>query len=192
MGLFIGVCAVRTAISWLILFPVACWCAVLAAAEPQKVKLVAVSDIDIGFCDFYMLAQRAVQDDLKLSDAQTQGIRQLVQDLVEAQREVFQRKGLDTAEKKFEERLKILRGIEGTALALLKPEQLTRLKQVSFHYRASSSFWDHQVRAKLNITDEQFKKMKAVLNDTGDWRKADEDFMTDKDFPAYQKKAREA
>ncbi len=48
----------------------------------------------------------------------------------------------------------------------LKPEQLTRLKQISYHQRGASAFADPEVAKKLNLTDAQKGEIQSIVQES--------------------------
>ena len=45
----------------------------------------------------------------------------------------------------------------------LKPEQITRLKQISYHTRGARAFTDPEVAKKLNLTDAQKSEIQTIV-----------------------------
>jgi hypothetical protein len=145
--------------------------------EPPQLKEVQFPS---GYCDLYLLAQAAVQKDLKLSADQVSAVQSLVADLVERKAKVA-----------VPDHVQFLHKHQKTALSLLTPEQVQRLKQVSLQCKATASFWDADVRAALAVTDEQFKKMQTMpygqQGDAGAAQRA----AVRKDFLDFPKRAEE-
>ncbi len=54
----------------------------------------------------------------------------------------------------------------------LKPEQITRLKQISNQQRGAMAFGDPEVAKKLNITEAQKADIKTIQDEAGQERRA--------------------
>ena len=50
----------------------------------------------------------------------------------------------------------------------LKPEQVTRLKQISYQTRGAMAFSDPEIAKKLNITDAQKDEIKSITDESND------------------------
>ena len=48
----------------------------------------------------------------------------------------------------------------------LKPEQITRLKQISYHQRGAMAFADPEVAKKLNLTDAQKSEIQTIVQES--------------------------
>ena len=48
----------------------------------------------------------------------------------------------------------------------LKPEQITRLKQISYHMRGAMAFSDPEVAKKLNLTDSQKTEIQTISQES--------------------------
>ncbi len=105
-----------------------------------------------------LLTQKSVQDELKLSDEQ----RKQGTELAEKQRGGFE--GLrdlseDERRKKLEERAAA--NLKSVA-EILQPEQLKRLKQISWQQQGAFAFEQPEVASALQLTNDQKDKLKAI------------------------------
>jgi len=140
-----------------------------------------------------LLANESVQKELKLDDKQLEKAKELAEKTREEMREKFQ--GLQDLSQ--EERMAKFQEInrEMTASVLkaagefLKPEQITRLKQISYQQRHAQAFSDPEVAKKLNLTDTQKSDLQTILTDSMKEMPSREDFQDDRE--AAMKKATE-
>ncbi len=105
-----------------------------------------------------LLTQKSVQEELKLSADQTKQAGELA----EKQRGGFQ--GLrdlseDERRKKLEERAETN---QKSLAELLQPEQLKRLKQISWQQQGAFAFEQPEVASALQLTNDQKDKLKAL------------------------------
>ncbi len=105
-----------------------------------------------------LLAQKSVQEELKLSEDQ---VKQATQ-LVEKQRESLgglRELSREERQKKIEEQT----GANKTAVAgILKEDQLKRLNQISLQQRGGRALVDPQVAEALSLTSEQKDRVKSI------------------------------
>jgi len=114
-----------------------------------------------GAGSLFLLTQKSVQEELKMSEEQTKKVTEMQ----EKQRENFKGgKDLSKEErmKKFEETAKANEKAIGE---ILKPEQTKRLKQITLQQAGSRAFSDPDVVSALKITDEQKEKLKTIQED---------------------------
>ena len=71
----------------------------------------------------------------------------------------------------------------------LKPEQITRLKQISNQQRGATAFSDPEVQKKLNLTDSQKSEIQTIVQESFGQMPTREEFQDDRE--AAMKKARE-
>jgi hypothetical protein len=108
---------------------------------------------------YSLLGNASVQKELKLDDQQVEKAKEVVDKIRAESREKMQ--GLQdlSQEEQRTKRQEITKEItESTLKAVgefLKPEQITRLKQISFQQRGLQAFSDPEVAKKLNLTDTQ-------------------------------------
>lgn len=115
-----------------------------------------------GGNSLFLLTQKSVQDELKLTEEQVKKVTALQ----EKQRESF--KGFkdlskEEAKAKFEERAK---ETKKSVDEILKPEQVKRLKQISIQQSGSRAFSDPEVAEALKLSDEQKEKIKGIQEDS--------------------------
>lgn len=108
-----------------------------------------------------LLANKAVQEDLKLTDDQITKVK----DAATKQRAAFQGLG-DLSQ---EERVKKMQELnkENTKVLdeILKPEQKKRLRQLSLQQQGAMALATPQVAKALNVTDDQKDKLKSIQDD---------------------------
>jgi len=117
-----------------------------------------------------LLGNASVQKELKLDDAQTTKAKETAEKIGAEAREKFT--GLQDLpqEERREKMTAITHEInEATLKAVgeyLKPEQITRLKQISYQQRGASAFTDAEVAKKLNITDAQKSDIQTIVQES--------------------------
>jgi len=106
----------------------------------------------------YLLTQKSVQEELKLSEEQVKK----VEELRTKQRESFQ--GLRDLSQ--EERQKKMReqgeATQKAVAGILKPEQLKRGRQISLQLQGAGALRNEEVAKALNITDDQKEKIREI------------------------------
>ena len=157
--------------------------------ESRLVRVDLNSGPGGGFGNLYLLAQTAVQEDLRLTPEQREQVRDVVRELVEKQQAFTREKDPGRRKELADEAVQFRLRHDRLAPDLLDPTQAERLKQLSLQFRTTASFWDPEVRAALKITDEQFGRIKTIATEKySEWnRETEAAFRKDKDFPAYQK-----
>jgi len=106
----------------------------------------------------YLLTQKSVQDELKLSEEQVKQVKEL-QEKQRADRPNFQGGDREEIQKKMAERRKA----ENEAVAkILKPEQLKRVKQIGLQQQGARALNNEEVAKALKITDEQKGKIREI------------------------------
>jgi hypothetical protein len=114
----------------------------------------------------FLLGNASVQKELKLDDEQTGKAKEVSEKIGAEAREKSQ--GLQdlSPEEQREKRLAITKEFNEATIkaagAFLKPEQITRLKQISFQARGAQAFSDSEVVSKLNLTDSQKTEIQAI------------------------------
>jgi len=117
-----------------------------------------------------LLGNASVQKELKLDDEQTTKAKATAEKLNGEAREKFT--GLQDLpqEERREKMMAITHEInEATLKAVgeyLKPEQITRLKQISYQQRGAQAFTDSEVAKKLNITDAQKTDIQTIVTES--------------------------
>ncbi len=107
----------------------------------------------------YLLNQKSVQDELKLSDEQIKKAKELS----DKQRESFrgqrgQRPDEETRKKMAEAR----QASEKAVAEILKPDQLKRVKQISLQQQGARALSNPEVADALKLSDEQKGKIKSI------------------------------
>jgi hypothetical protein len=117
-----------------------------------------------------LAANSSVQKELKLEDQQVEKARELAEKTREKMRNTFQSlQGLQGEESRArvqEARREINASTEKALGEFLKPEQIARLKQISYQQRGAMAFSDPEVAKKLNLTDSQKTEIQAVVQET--------------------------
>lgn len=110
----------------------------------------------------YLLGQKSVQEELKLTDEQIKKGKELS----DRRSEAFQ--GLrDLSREERRTKMQEIRKANNKALAeILKPEQLKRVKQIALQQRAGFGLGfvvnDEEISSALKITDEQKEKIRDI------------------------------
>ena len=114
-----------------------------------------------GLTPVALLSQKSVQEELKLSEDQLGKVKELAA----KQRgggKGFKDLSKEERQQRIEERAK---ASDKAIAAILKPEQVTRLKQISLQVRGARAFSDPQVASALKLTDDQKEKIKTIQED---------------------------
>jgi len=118
-----------------------------------------------------LIGNESVQKELKLDDTQVTKAKELA----DKNREKMTAARAETKDLDQEERRAKMTELnkemnESTLKAVgefLKPEQVTRLHQVSYQIRGAMAFSDPEVAKKLNITDAQKDEIKSITDESG-------------------------
>jgi DNA uptake protein ComE-like DNA-binding protein len=117
-----------------------------------------------------LLGNESVQKELKLTDDQLGKAKETSEKITAEMREKFSGFQDLSPEERREKMTAINNELnESTLKAVgeyLKPEQITRLKQISYQQRGARAFSDPEVAKKLNITDAQKTELQTVLQDS--------------------------
>jgi hypothetical protein len=133
----------------------------------------------------FLLENASVQKELKLDDKQIEKAKELAEKTGEKMRENFESVQDLEGEERFKKMQELNRGVNESALkeaaAILKPEQVDRLKQIAYQERGASALTEPDVQKKLDLTDSQkteiqslvqesFGEMRSIFQDNqGDW-----------------------
>lgn len=137
------------------------------------------------------LGNESVQKELKLDDKQVEKAKEVAEKIGAEARE--KRQGLQDLSQ--EERREKMTAInkelnESTLKAIgefMKPEQVTRLKQISYQARGANAFSDPEIAQKLNLTDTQKSDIQTIVQEQmSQFQTIREE--TQGDFEAMQKK----
>lgn len=120
---------------------------------------------------FGLLGNESVQKELKLNDEQTTKAKETSEKIGGEFREKFQALGSDLSPEERREKMTAINTEmnEATLKAIgeyLKPEQITRLKQISYQQRGAQAFSDAEVAKKLNITDGQKSEIQSIVQES--------------------------
>jgi hypothetical protein len=117
-----------------------------------------------------LIGNDSVQKELKLDDAQLSKVKELAEKNGEKFRAFREEtKDLDQEErrtKSAELRKEMNESTLKAVAEFLKPEQVTRLKQCSYHAMGAMAFSDPEVAKKLNITDAQKGEIKTITDES--------------------------
>jgi len=115
---------------------------------------------------YFLLGNASVQKELKLNDEQIGKAKEVSEKIGGEAREKFQGFQDLSPEERREKMQTVNKEINDTTLKavaeFLKPEQITRLKQVSYQARGATAFADPEVATKLNLTDSQKSDIQAI------------------------------
>lgn len=107
-----------------------------------------------GMNTLFLLGQKSVAEELKLSDEQ----KTKVKELQEKQREVFQ----TLRDLSQEERRAKMQEMAKAVDQVLKPQQLKRVKQIALQQAGVRAVNDEEVAKALKVTDEQKDKIREI------------------------------
>jgi hypothetical protein len=140
-----------------------------------------------------LLGNASVQKELKLDDQQIEKAREVADKAREKRQEMREAlQGLEGEELQNKRRELTKEQNESTlkeAAAFLKPEQITRLKQISYQQQGIMAFSDPEVAKKLNLTDSQKSDLQEISKELDEKRPTREDFQDDRE--AAMKKMQE-
>jgi Spy/CpxP family protein refolding chaperone len=140
----------------------------LAQEQQRQKKGRGFGFVGFGGGQLGLLAQKSVQEELKLSDEQIKKAAELQ----EKQRGSFK----DFQGKSREEIVKLLQQrsqeTDKALSAFLKPDQHARLKQISLQLRGSMAFADPMVADALGLSAEQKEKLETLRRETGEAARA--------------------
>jgi hypothetical protein len=117
-----------------------------------------------------LIGNESVQKELKLDDTQVTKAKELADKTREKMTEAReQTKDLDQEERR-KKMTELMAEVNASTLKsageFLKPEQVTRLKQISYQTRGAMAFSDPEIAKKLNITDSQKSDIAAIVEDS--------------------------
>src|SRR5262249_28594448 len=106
----------------------------------------------------FLLGQKSVHQELKLSDEQ---IKQ-VKELADKQRESFQGLRDLSPEERRTKRQEMNKANNEAVDKILKPEQFNRVKQISLQQQGARAVLTDEVAKTLKITDDQKEKLREI------------------------------
>jgi hypothetical protein len=117
-----------------------------------------------------LIGNESVQKELKLDDQQIGKAKEFADKAREKMTEVREQlQGLEGDERrtKMQEIQKEMNASAMKAFGeFLKPEQVTRLKQISYHQQGARAIYDPEVATKLNLTDAQKTDIQAIVTES--------------------------
>jgi len=118
-----------------------------------------------------LLGNESVQKELKLNDDQTTKAKETSEKIGGEMREKFTALGSDLSPEERREKMTAINTEinEATLKAVgeyLKPEQITRLKQISYQQRGAQAFSDPEVAKKLSITEGQKSEIQSIIQES--------------------------
>jgi Spy/CpxP family protein refolding chaperone len=138
-----------------------------ALAQPPRGGPGGRGGFGFGGGPLFLLTQKSVQEELKLSEEQIKKVTQLNEKQRES-RGGFRDLSREEREKKMAEQAKET----NKALAdILKPEQLKRVKQIGWQQRGIGAIGSPEVAEALKLTSEQKDKIKSILEDASKARR---------------------
>ena len=141
----------------------------------------------------FLLTNESVQKELKLDDKQVDKAKDLAEKMREQMQEKFQGFQDLSQEERRTKGQEIMRELNESTLKavgeFLKPEQVTRLKQISYQQRGAMAFSDPEVQKKLNLNDSQKTQIQALIQESFSQMPSREEFQDDRE--AAMKKMRE-
>jgi hypothetical protein len=146
--------------------------------DPSMFKLLQPAMRALQRTPAALLANKGVQDELKMDDEQRKIVNEKAKERMaggkERMAEMFGKfAGLkdvpeDQREAKMMELLKPeLDKASEEAAKILKPEQMTRLKQIGLQMSGNAAYTDPDVAKELGLKDEQISKIKTINTDLG-------------------------
>jgi K+/H+ antiporter YhaU regulatory subunit KhtT len=140
-----------------------------------------------------VISNSGVQKELKLDDAQIEKAKELATSTREKMTEMREKlQGLEQDERRTK-MTELMRDINATSLKsaaeFLKPEQLTRAKQISYQLRGAMAFSDPEISKKLSITDSQKEEIQTIVTESRGEMPSREDYQNDRE--AAMKKMQE-
>jgi len=117
-----------------------------------------------------LIGNEGVQKELKLDDQQLEKAKEFAAKAREQMQENRSKlEGLEGEERRTKQQ-EINKEMNESAMKafgeFLKPEQVNRLKQISYHARGASAFSDPEVAKKLNLTDTQKTDIRTIVQES--------------------------
>jgi hypothetical protein len=117
-----------------------------------------------------LIGNESVQKELKLDDKQLEKAKEFAEKARERGQEIREKlQGLEGEELRTK-RQELMKEINAAALKafgdFLKPDQITRIKQISYQQQGARAFSDPEVAQKLNITETQKTDIQTIVQDS--------------------------
>lgn len=121
-----------------------------------------------GLAGSYMLLRnKSVQEELKLSEEQSEKVTKIVEEAGAKMREKFEAIPEDERREKGPEVFRAVNDeIKAAAKDVIGAEKLTRLDQIILQQQGIQAFVSAKVQEKLKLTDDQKSKIKEIADDT--------------------------
>src|SRR5207244_11082509 len=120
-----------------------------------------------------------------LDDKQVEKSKELAEKTREEMQEKFQGFQDLSPEERRTKGQEIMREMNASTLKaageFLKPEQIARLKQISYQQRGATAFNDPEVQKKLNLTDSQKSEIQTIVQDSFSQMPGREEFQNDRE-----------
>jgi hypothetical protein len=117
-----------------------------------------------------LIGNASVQAELKLDDQQKEKAKEVAdknREKMTAARADFEGLDQDARRAKMAELTKEMNASTLKAIGeFLKPEQITRLHQISYHARGAGAFSDPEVATKLSLTESQKSEIQSIVQDS--------------------------
>ena len=123
-----------------------------------------------GHIQGFLLTQKSVQDELKLTKEQ----RQVIEQASETRREAF-RGFRHRRPEEWNQMLKEQTARDKAILAMLAPEQTSRLGQIVLQQRGVRGLVESDLAETLGLSEEQKQRIRALLEQAGDRRSGPRD-----------------
>ncbi len=118
-----------------------------------------------------LLGNESVQKELKLDEKQLEKAKELSEkyrEEAQAKREGLQDLSPEERREKMQEiNRELTASTVKSAAEFLKPEQISRLKQISLQQRHAQAFTDPEVAKKLNLKDAQKTEIQTIVQEAG-------------------------
>jgi serine/threonine protein kinase len=134
----------------------------LAATRDRIQRILADLSVLEGSGQLAYLSQPEVLDDLEATPDQRKQLSDLSKQLAPEQGEMFRNYSRLTADDRRARFLELARKNEAGVRAVLRPDQLVRLRQIDLQMRGLMAFRDPSVVAELKLTDEQKDRIKLI------------------------------
>jgi hypothetical protein len=113
-----------------------------------------------------LIGNESVQKELKLDDQQVEKAKEFAEKAREKGREVREQlQGLE-GEERLTKMREITKEANETAMKafgeFLKPDQITRIKQISYQQQGARAFTEPEIAKKLNLTDSQKSDIQSI------------------------------
>jgi serine/threonine protein kinase len=134
----------------------------LAATRDRVKKIIDDLAVLQGAGQFQLLKEKAVLDDLQLSDGQRGRIAELSRNIDAQWHELFGDFARLTAEERAARFLEQARDAEAAVGEILSPEKLNRLRQIALQCQGPAAFRELDTAAELKLTAEQRERIRAI------------------------------